>query len=137
MATASQILSKLNKIDVPLSAQIAIENTADAAIEQQRLQLSQGLKSDNSYLPDYSFRSVFQYNKPPGPIRLYDTGDFYIGILIDVREDLFIIESADEKNTMLQNRYGKEILGLGNAAKINYVRVLRPVFLKEIKKYFK
>lgn len=135
MSTALQILEKLQKVDVNLSAQVAIEETANAATDAQRNQLAQGLMSDGSYLPDYSFRSVFQYNKPPGPIKLYDQGDFYRGILIDVRGDIFIIESADFKNNMLQNRYGKGILGLGSEARSAYILTLRPAFIKRIKDY--
>lgn len=137
MSTALVILNKLKRIDVNLSAAVAMENTADEATKQQRDQLNKGLKSDNSYLPDYSFRSVFQYGKTPGPIKLYDTGAFYRGILIDVRGDIFIMESADEKSSMLQNRYGKDILGLGEAAKKEWIRFLRPEFLKQIKNYLK
>lgn len=135
MATANEILEKLSRIDINLSAQVAMENTAKAATDAQRQQLQQGLRSDDTVMPDYSFRSVFQYGKPPGPIKLYDTGAFYRGILIDVRQDIFIIESADEKNTMLQNRYGKEILGLGTQARIDYIRTLKPEFIKQIKSY--
>lgn len=135
MATANEILDKLNRIDINLSAQVAMENTASAATDAQRQQLHQGVRSDDTVMPEYSFRSVFQYGKPPGPIRLYDTGAFYRGIMIDVRQDIFIIESADEKNTMLQNRYGKEILGLGTQARIDYIRTLKPEFLKQIKFY--
>lgn len=135
MATANEILDKLNRIDINLSAQVAIENTARDATDAQRQQLQQGLRSDDTVMPDYSFRSVFQYGKPPGPIKLYDTGAFYRGILIDVRQDIFIIESADEKNTMLQNRYGKEILGLGTQARIDYIRTLKPELIKQIKSY--
>lgn len=135
MSTALQILEKLSSVDILLSAQIAIERTADTMAERQREQLAQGLKSDESYLPDYSFRSVFQYGKPPGPIKLYDQGGFYRGISIDVRGDIFTIESADEKNTMLQNRYGKDILGLGMRARIAYIRTLQPAFINEVKSY--
>jgi hypothetical protein len=135
MGSALQILKKLQSIDVSLSAQVAIEYTAPQYTQLQREQLFQGLTSTGRYLPDYSFRSVFQYGKPPGPIKLFDTGDFYRGILVDVRQDIFITESADEKSTMLQNRYGRDILGLGNPAKVEYVAILRPVFVRQIKQY--
>lgn len=135
MSTALTILKKLQSIDVSLSAQIAIEETSNEYTKQQRSQLWQGLKSDDNYLPDYSFRSVFQYNKPPGPIKLYDTGDFYRGILVDVRGDIFITESSDDKSQMLQKRYGGEILGLGTNARIEYIKALRPVLTKQIKSY--
>jgi hypothetical protein len=135
MASALEILKKLESINVDLSAQVAIENTAQAATDTQRGQLSQGMTSSGAFLPDYSFRSVFQYGKPPGPIKLYDTGSFYRGVLIDVRQDIFIMESADEKSRMLQDRYGENILGLGMQAKIEYIRTLQPEFLKQIKSY--
>lgn len=122
-------------MDLQLCKQVAIENTAPEATRQQRLQLWQGVRSDGSEMPHYSFRSVFQYGKPEGPIKLYDTGDFYKGVLIDVRGDIFIMESADGKSTMLQNRYGKEILGLGETAQTNYIRVLRPEFIRQAKAY--
>lgn len=135
MGSALQILDKLKKINVSLAAQVSIEDTANSYTKLQREQLFQGLTSTGRTLPDYSFRSVFQFGKPPGPIKLFDTGAFYRGILIDVRQDIFITESADEKSTMLQNRYGADILGLGNPAKIEYVAILRPVFVKQIKQY--
>lgn len=138
MASLSEMLAKVEraKAGISLSAQIAIEETATAAAVAQRHQLQRGERSDGSFLPDYSFRSVFQYGKPPGPIRLYDTGDFYRGILIDVRQDIFILDSADPKSTMLQNRYGKEIFGFGKDARIEYIYVLKPAFYKQIKSYF-
>jgi hypothetical protein len=131
------MFEKLKRVDLPLSMAAAMEDTAPAAIGEQREQLSQGLRSDGSFLPDYSFRSVFQYGKPPGPIRLYDTGDFYRAMLMDVRQDIFILESADPKSTMLQNRYGEDILGLRTEALSNYIVTLNPVFITHIQNYLK
>lgn len=131
------MLKRLESVDLRLSMSVAMEETAAAAVREQKEQLQQGLKSDDTYLPDYSFRSVFQYNKPPGPIRLYDTGDFYRGILFDVRQDIFILESADNKTPMLKQRYGPDILGLGTEAKNEYILTLRPVFIREVRKNLK
>ena len=114
---------------------VAMEETAGDAVRNQKMQLQQGVRSDDSVMPEYSFRSVFQYGKPPGPIRLYDTGAFYSGILFDVRKDIFILDSADDKTMMLKKRYGPDILGLGTEAKNKYILTLRPVFLNEIKSY--
>lgn len=136
MSTAQEVLDRHRKVDLDLCRQVAIELTAADATAQQRQQLSQGLKMDESYLPDYSPRSVKQYGKPPGPIKLYDTGAFYRGILIDVRGDIFIMESADPKSTMLQNRYGKDILGLGARARAAYIVTLRPIFYTQVLNYY-
>lgn len=137
MRTCQDMLDNLRKVDLPLSMAAAMEDTAGAATDQQRAQLAQGLMSDDSFLPAYSFRSVFQYGKPPGPIRLYDTGDFYRGMLLDVRQDIFILESADPKSTMLQNRYGGNIFGFGTKAQAEYIIVLKPVFVDHVQRYLK
>ena len=117
--------------------QVAMEETANTAVSEQKLQLQQGLRSDDTTLPDYSFRSVFQYGKPPGPIRLYDQGDFYRGFFFDVRQDIFILDSADDKTMMLKKRYGEDIAGLGTDASNKYIVTLRPVFIGEIQGYLK
>lgn len=137
MTTCADMLDKLLKVDLPLSMSAAMEDTAKAATDQQRAQLAQGLMSDDNFLPDYSFRSVFQYGKPPGPIRLYDTGDFYRGMLLDVRRDIFILESADPKSTMLQNKYGANIFGFGTKAQAEYILTLEPVFVQHVRNYLK
>lgn len=134
MATADKVLAKLKGLNIPLLEQIAIENTATAATDAQKNQLSQGLRRDDMLMPSYSERSVRVYGKPPGPIKLYDQGDFYKGIFIDVRGPKFAIESSDIKNTMLQDRYGKDILGLGTDAKTEYIQTLQPEFIKLVKK---
>lgn len=133
--TPADMLDNLRRLPLDFVMQHAIEVTGDEAVNQQRLQLAQGLTSTDDYLPDYSFRSVFQYGKPPGPIRLYDTGDFYRGIRIDVREDIYTIDSVDKKTSMLKKRYGVDIMGLGSEALNNYILTLRPVFIAEVQTY--
>lgn len=139
MSTALAILNKLRSIDVLLSAQIAIEETAAAGTAAQKKQLFQGVTKLNSPInPFYTARTVAikaKKGQPTDRVTLKDTGDFYAGILIDVRGDLFVIESADWKNSMLQDRYGENILGLGTDARIEYIQTLRPVFIEKIKSY--
>lgn len=137
MRTCADMLEKLQSVNLPLSMQVAMEETANTAVSEQKLQLQQGLRSDDTTLPEYSFRSVFQYGKPPGPIRLYDQGDFYRGFFFDVRQDIFILDSADDKTMMLKKRYGEDIAGLGTDASNKYIVTLRPVFIGEIQGYLK
>ena len=127
MSTPSEMLAKIESIDVELLMQVAMEITAETAVEQQRLQLQQGLRSDETHLPDYAPSSVAK-GKPPGPIRLFDKGDFYKGFLLDVRNDIFILVSSDRKCPMLQEKYNQNILALASAAKNNWIKVIDPVF---------
>lgn len=139
MRTCADMLDKLESVNILLSMQIAMEETANTAVSEQKLQLQQGLRSDDTVTDDYSFRSVFQFGKPPGPIRWYDQGDFYKGILFDVRQDIFIIDSADPKTTMILNskKGGPNTLGLGSDASNKWIAVLKPVFIEEVKTYLK
>lgn len=127
------------KVDLPLSMAVAMEDTASEAVTQQKQQLAQGLRSDDSATDDYSFRSVFQYGKPPGPIRWFDTGDFYRGILFDVRQDIFILDSADPKTSMIVNskKGGPNTFGFGTKAQAEYILTLEPVFIQHVKNYLK
>ena len=133
------MFDKLKRVDLPLSMAAAMEDTANEAVKQQRDQLSQGLRSDDTVTDDYSFRSVFQYGKEPGPIKWYDTGAFYRGILFDVRNDIFILDSADPKTSMILNskKGGPNTFGFGTKAQENYIVTLRPVFIDHVQRYLK
>ncbi len=133
------MLEKLENVNLLLSMQVAMEETANTAVSEQKLQLQQGLRSDDTVTDDYSFRSVFQFGKPPGPIRWYDQGDFYRGILFDVRQDIFIIDSTDPKTTMIMNskKGGPDTLGLGSVATNKWIVIMKPVFIEEVKTYLK
>lgn len=135
MTTALDILNKFEKVDVLASAQRAIENTADSAVKEQKSQLAQGLKADGTFQPNYSPRSVSVFGKTPGPIKLFDTGAYYAGLRVEVRGDLFSINSTDSKEEYLENKYNP--LGLGVLAKTNYITVLEPEFIRQIKSYLK
>lgn len=141
MSSPSIILQKLQSINVDLSAQVAMENTASAATKAQREQLYQGLRSDEEpIVPPYSPSTVTRKKKKKQPynrVTLKDTGDFYKGILLDVRQDVFVLESADHKSGDLQKRYSKKIFGLGSAAKAKWQKKLEPEFRKQIKSYLK
>lgn len=126
------MLDRLEALDLGLAMVMAMEDTAAEATAAQRWQLSQGLKSNDQFLPDYSRVSVTKFGKPDGPIKLFDTGAFYRGIFLDVRGDSFVLESADSKSEMLQTRYTEDIFGLGTQAQQQYILALEPVFFKAV-----
>lgn len=98
------------------------------------MQLSQGKRSDDVFLPDYSNVSVTVYGKPPGPMRLFDQGDFYEGIEARITGDGLELVGTDVKSEMLKLRYGDEIIGLSeeNKNRILY-EVIYPRMLVNLK----
>lgn len=91
-----------------------IDVSKDKITDLNKEQLQDGRRADNSYLPNYSERSVKVYGKPEGRIRLYDTGDFYDGFDVKTNNQSKEIElyGKDLKTQMLKNEYRKEIIGL-------------------------
>lgn len=112
-------LEQLKSIDV---LDIVIDKSITEAMEQyNREQLQRGEKSDGDILPDYSETSVNVYGKPAGPIRLYETGEFYDSITALALDNVIRFVSQPFKQdpltgriTNLEERYGQEIIGLTN-----------------------
>lgn len=84
------------------SVQAQIE---DKVIEQ----LKRGERGDGSKLPNYSPVSVAKFNKPAGPIRLFDEGNYYRGHIVEVDDKGFEVQNIDSKAEMLAVKYGDEI----------------------------
>lgn len=135
----TELRKRYERVNVPLSVAVAIENTATDATRVQKEQLFSGIKSDGSpILPPYTPRTIAikqRKGQPTNRVTLRDTGDYYAGILIDVRQDIFVIESADGKAEKLQDKYGAKILGLARDARIEYIRTLKPEIIRQIKSY--
>lgn len=94
--------------------QKALKPLAKDIAEENRDQLRIGMKSDGSFLPNYSSVSITKFGKKPGKIKLRDTGDFYEGIKPDFAKTGFTLDSTDWKNEKLKADYGDEILGLSD-----------------------
>lgn len=88
-----------------------IANTIQLS-DYNRDQLMSGKDSKGNSLPNYSPASVNSFGKPPGPIKLYDTGDFQKSIKPNFGNEAFEMTATDEKTAMLQYDYGEEILGV-------------------------
>lgn len=104
-------LSNLNPVVLSAIEETFADN--DSVVEDLNIsQLQRGERSDGVILPDYSPRSVAVFGKPPGPIRLFDTGAFYRGITLVASREFAVLEGRDSKTEELQDRYGDRIIGV-------------------------
>jgi len=97
MATAGQILAKLQAIDIDKEVQDAFNEEAYFAEDLNREQLMEG-KGGDRQMPDYSPTSVTKYGKPAGPIKLFDEGNFQKGITYQAEGETIKALSTDRKN---------------------------------------
>jgi hypothetical protein len=99
-------------------------------------QLYAGLLADGGQLPDYSKASVKFFGKNPGPIRLFDSGDFWKSWNIELTLNGFFIDADGEKpdGTNLFRKYSEygEILGLTDKNTQIFIEQLIPQVIHEI-----
>lgn len=115
----TDMIANLKSLNIQKEALISIAKTSEEYVELNREQLLDGRKADGKYMPAYSDRSVSEFGKPSGPIRLFDTGKFQKSFKLDVGNSVIQI-TADDPND-LAGAYGDEIFGLMPANHNDYI----------------
>jgi hypothetical protein len=136
------LISKLESFDINEASEMAIMDTDKELARIQQDQLYSGKLSTGGWIfPQYSPSTKVRKRKkgqPTDRVTLKDTGAFYKGIFIDVRGDIFVIDSSDEygsditgsKRDKLVEKYGVEIFGLNKDSKVEYIKTLKKALLK-------
>jgi hypothetical protein len=94
----------------------SFKDNQEAATNLNTDQLFQGQETSGALLPHYSKRSVEVFGKPSGPIRLFETGDFYRGFFVKADKFPVVFSSKDRKIEKLTKAFGQdEIFGLNKA----------------------
>lgn len=136
----SDKLSKITVKDIEDKVLQIVKDKEDVITNMNTDQLFEGKKSDGSIMPPYSKTSVEVFGKPEGPIRLFDTGDFYNGFILHTEKFPILFNSKDSKTFLLvegngyTKGYGENIFGLTEENK----KDLTENYLKEeIQNYYK
>jgi hypothetical protein len=135
MATITEIMKRLEGLDVMQAAADSIDDTREDLIRHQLEQMFAGQNSKGREIkPFYRPSTIARKRKkgqPTDRVTLKDTGSFYGGVFVDVRKDTFVIDSTDPKSAAIAERY-KNIFGLAGQFKVDYIRDLSPVFNSKI-----
>ena len=138
MATISQLMRRIDNLDINKVAADSMRETKTAFVEWQQEQLDQGKRKSGADIKPFYKPATIRIKKKKGQpydrVTLKDTGFFYSSVYLVVKESqkAFAAVSSDVKSTWLLSKYGDNILGLGGTYKAGYVSELRPVFLKNI-----
>jgi hypothetical protein len=116
----------------------SVENNEETAVNLNTDQLFAGKLANGQDMPEYSLVSVLQFGKPPGPYRLYETGDFYRGFFVDASKFPIVFDSKDLKTPSImqliesKDQDPNEIFGLN---KQNRTDLARHYLLPELQGY--
>lgn len=102
--------------------------------ETNREQLREGKTAQGGSLPPYSERSVREFGKPRGAIKLKETGDFYKGIDAKLNNTIIDMKGLDSKTSMLEGRYDRygEIIGVNEANQDKYITKIENTLIDTI-----
>ena len=112
MASINDILTRLDTLSVSQEAQEALIDSSDNIRDAQRDQLLHGIKKDGTGIGKYRNKKYAQkkFDQNPlaglGNVDWKLTGALHKDIFIDVRSDVFVIDSADSKTGDLIKKYG-------------------------------
>lgn len=133
MPTILEVQENLKQFNIEVVAKQTIAATSNIMADYNRKQLRKGIKSDGTILPDYSKVSKDLFNKPDGPIQLFDTGSFHKSITVDVGSDDFEFIGEDVHD--LEKRYSNNIYGITEQNKDTYSNdVVLPLIQEEFTK---
>ena len=130
--TILALLNKAKTVRPEAIIKLSLSKTKNDLVEINQERMLAGKRADGSVMPDYSIRSVTEFGKEPGPIKLLDTSDFQQNIFVEIEGNDILTKSRDSKNDMLVNEYG-DIFGTYGPYKREYVEVLQPVLVNEFK----
>jgi hypothetical protein len=138
MRTINSMISATQGLDLQFLIENSLIETAEDYKGLQKDQMLHGLASDGTQIgkyrnPQYAAKKA-EMNPLAGQgnVDLRLTGDFFAGIFTDVRADSIIVDSADQKSSALQSKYGEKIFGLDDDSKAEYVEQVRPVFIQMV-----
>lgn len=110
-ASVNTLSRNIANINLNKATEVALRARGNDISELNRDQLRRGEDVTGASLPPYSARSVTEFGKPTGAIKLFDTGDFYAAIKPEFADTSFMVTDTDSKAEMLAKEYG-DVIGL-------------------------
>jgi hypothetical protein len=128
-----------NGVDVDVAQ--AMKQTEDIAIGLNQDQMYAGLRSDGSeispFYTTFTIREKRKKGQPTDRVTLYDLGNFYNRMYLDIQGAYWSVKSRDYKFTDLVKKYGERIMGLSDLNKNEWAVSFRPVLIRNIAAKYK
>jgi hypothetical protein len=140
MATISEMVKRLESLDIESEIPKLIQQTSFEAIALNQIQLynhgiDKGVVQLSPYKNKYYAKKKNELNPLPGlgVPDLFKTGAYYKSMFLEVTQDTLEVKSNDEKDARLTSLYGDQIKGLTDESKSDYAQnTLKPLLQKYI-----
>lgn len=138
MAYTEDFFEAIESINISDLAAQSIDDTKENIKDLQRDQLLHGLRGDGKKIGKYRSRKYAAAKNAMNPLAglgnvdLKLTGAVHGDLFVDVREDEYVIDSADSKMGKLIEKYG-DPLGLAQENEQKYIdETLEEAFIKNV-----
>lgn len=139
--TISEFLKNLESLEVGRVVKITLGETRDLIILQNQNQMIMGKHSDGTEItPAYTYFTRLkkkEQGRSPDIVTLYDTGDFYREMFVDIGSEFIEIDSTDWKSNNLKEKYGEKIFGLSQEGIEQYLEKGFDVFKTKVENILK
>lgn len=119
---------------------VIVKDNEQVATNMNTDQLFSGQDSKGKNLPSYSRRSVEVFGKQDGPMKLFETGDFYRGFFVKADKYPIVFESSDRKTgniaDLLESK-GHEPDDIYGLNKTNLTDFSRSYVLEDFRKFIR
>lgn len=127
--TLPDMLAKFKRLNLrnEVKRQVQQDYSGELIALNQRQLFAQSVDSNNIPLRFYNsnFYAFEKEKRNPlpgfGRPDLYDTGAFYRAFVVRVNSNFYTIASTDKKTNLLTEKYGKDIFGLTEESKKEFV----------------
>jgi hypothetical protein len=132
MTTVADMIDRFAALDTTEAIRETMAELKPEIADAQRGQMLASKKADGSpILPLYSPKYAKQKGFQEPNLKL--TGAFQDNIIVDVKTDIFQIDSTDDKSTKLKSKYGEDIFGLTDTSLDAIREIGMPVLIDKIK----
>jgi hypothetical protein len=142
MVTIAALNRRVKALSVTEVSTESIEATKTEFLDAQRDQLLHGKRPDGSPIGKYKNPAYARKKYAMNPLAGFGNwdlrlkGDYQNALFVDVRDDSYVVDSADSKAGDIDKRIG-DPLGLGGVYRQGYIDKLEPVLINKIKEIIK
>ena len=139
MGSINDLLKRLQAVNIPREAEEALIDSSQELVNAQKDQLLRGIRKDGKLIGKYKNKAYAAKKAALNPLAglgnvdLKLTGQLYKDVFVDVRSDVFVLDSADIKTGGLIKKYG-DPFGLTPQSRETVIKEkLRKVYTDRVK----